>query len=458
MIRTRLQLSSIFFVLFFFCPVLAMADTCQSIANTINNDIVKYADTLSNEQLSWMKLSWLQEQLGSADVKTSMNDSTQYVWQCENNSSLTVTADSTGNILSVNGQYNADDGGGLFEAKLPEHKSDQEFNQMMAQLNTAQPEPAVQPEIIPENTIEAKCKTIISQIRSDISTYTDTIQNKQLPWMNVIWLKQEMGAAHTSATYDYVYEWPDYSLFIGADGSQAESSTLPKGAPLRNYAEASAQLGRPKKTLFEKLTVNTWQCPADNSSTLSITTANKTIPLSVTGNDCSEGKCTAFSTTLSASALKRKFTQYVLQQAQANSAMLAAKLSSYNENYKTSLRTKDELEVDSSLRIKNYYTNLNQCHPGIYHYALPVLQSFLYHTAVINPQKDGMCLVTTTYVIPQIGKMELKCHYQPKSLQFFTSAEAINAITNHIQSEEQRPSELQKIISRECKRYIGGVL
>ena len=458
MIRTRLQHSSIFFFLFSFCPALALADSCQSIANTINSDIAKYADTLSNEQLSWMKLSWLQEQLGSADSKTTAHDSTQYVWQCENNSSLTVSADSTGNILSVNGQYNSDEGSGLFEAKLPEHKADQEFKQMMTQLNTTQPEPNMQQESTPENTVETKCKTIINQIRSDISTYSDAIQNKQLPWMNLIWLKQELGLPHTNAAYDYIYEWPDYSLFIGADGSRAESGTPPKDAHLQSYAAAAAVLGRPKKTLFEKLIVNNWQCPADNGSTLSIVTANKTIPLSVTGNDCSQGKCSGFSTLISDSALKRKFSQYIRQQTQENAAILAAKLSSYNENYKTSLRTKEELEMDSSLRIKNYYSNLNQCHPGIYHYALPVLKNFLYHTAVISPQKDGICMVKTTYVIPQIGKMELKCNYQPQSLRLFTSAEAINAITNHIQSEEQRPSALQKIISTECKRYIDGVL
>jgi len=454
MIRTRLQLSSIFFLLFFFYPVSAIADACQSIANTINDDISKYGDALANEQLPWMKLSWLQEQLGSADTKNATNDSTQYEWRCGNNiSSLTVSADSAGNILNVNGQYNSENGSGLFEAKLPEHKSDQEFNQMIAQLDTKTPTPNIPSA---ENNATDKCNTLIHQIRSDLSNYSNTTQSKQ--WMNLLWLKRELGQAHTMATYDYVYEWADYSLFISADGSQAESGTPPKGMRAHTYADASALLGRPKKTLFEKLTVNTWQCPTTTHSTLSMITANKTIPLSISGNDCNEGKCNTFSMSLSDSALKQKFTQYIREQNQVNAAILAAKLSSYNANYKTMLHTNEELEIDSSLRIKNYYLNLSQCHPGIYHYALPVLNNFLYHTAVVNPQKDGACLVTTSYVIPQIGKMELKCHYQPQSLKFFTSAESINAITNHLQSEEQRPSELQRTISRECKRYIDGVL
>lgn len=434
------------------------AASCQKITNDINVDITKYSDNIKNQDLPWMKLSWLQNQLGSADAKKTFTDKTQYEWRCgDSGAYLIADVNNNGSVLAVKGEYNSSDGSGLFDAQLPD-KSAQEFDQMISQLNAdSAPVPPPAPPA-PQNQDDEKCKNIIAQIRSDLAAYSDPIQRQNLSWMNVSWLKQKLGQPHTQTTYDYVYKWPAYSLFIGTDGTKGEYGILPKGIHPQTFAEAAAVLGRPKKTIFEKLAENQWNCPVNNSSLTLLTTGSAQIT-NIMGKDCSASdKCNMFFYSPGSSELKRQFAQESSRQEQIASAMLTTRLRNYNNIYKTAFISQDELDTDMTLRIKNYYSSIRQCRQGIYYYVMPVLQDFLYHTAVIRPQKDGHCMVNTSYTIPQIGKVDLKCNYQPDSLQLFTDAEAAAALTNTTPFNDTHPSEMQKVIEGQCKRYIDGVL
>lgn len=151
-------------------------------------------------------------------------------------------------------------------------------------------------------------------------------------------------------------------------------------------------------------------------------------------------------------------TQENNQQEQITSEMHAARLRNYNNIYKTTFTNQNELDIDMTLKIKNYYAGIRQCRQGTYDYVMPVQEDFLYYTAAIHPQKDGRCVVNTSYTIPQIGKMDVKCNYQPESLQLFTDTEATTALTNKAPFDNDHPSDIQKAMKQECKRYVDGVL
>jgi hypothetical protein len=112
---------SYIFILALVSLSLHAAASCVAITNNIHADIAKYSTAeLSNQHRPWMTLAWLQQQLGSVPVKTIVNDRTQYTWQCPNdpNSFLTVTTDQNGTLINVKGQYNSEEGQGLFAANL----------------------------------------------------------------------------------------------------------------------------------------------------------------------------------------------------------------------------------------------------------------------------------------------------------------------------------------------------
>ena len=88
---------------------------------------------------------------------------------------------------------------------------------------------------------------------------------------------------------------------------------------------------------------------------------------------------------------------------------------------------------------------------------MPVLQNS-YFIPQLFAQNDESCHVIISYVIPQIGKVDLKCNYLPDSLQLFTDEEALAVANGTTKHDKKHPDALQKIVDKECKRYIGGAL
>lgn|SRR5579885_2215161 len=442
-------------------PALVCASACKDLTNTINEDITKYADTLKNQNLPWMKLSFLQEQLGDAAVSDAGNNQVQYEWKCENDDGyLIAKADKSGRLLNISGEYNSSSGSGLFSANVP-NIAEREFNEALEQIRQAPPEllPVVQPaEEKKENKTVEQCSAIIDQIRNDTSEDPARFKRPQFPWLKLSWLQQQLGSTPVTAGYDYVYIWDKYSLFMGMDGTTAASGKLPEGAHPASVGELNALLGHPRKTLFEKLNQYSWQCPGNNGSSLSVITDKKNSVIWLAGRDCTDGLCGNFTAPLKGSDLKREFSAQSQQQTQMEAQTISIMLRDYNEFYKTTLQNQDELTADITAKIKNYYSSLRTCKPGIYQYPIPVMQSFIFNTSVIREQKDGRCFVDTSYDIPQIGKVELKCKYDPQSLQLFTDAEADSAAQGKTSYDTDHPDELQKLNNNQCQRYLNGVL
>jgi hypothetical protein len=102
------------------CPLLANAESCQHITNMINQDLARYADTIKTKQLPWMDFAWLKQQLGAADAKSISESGTLYQWRCGSNGGyLIAVVDQDGSVRKVRGEYNSDQGSGLFSSRVP---------------------------------------------------------------------------------------------------------------------------------------------------------------------------------------------------------------------------------------------------------------------------------------------------------------------------------------------------
>lgn len=258
------------------------------------------------------------------------------------------------------------------------------------------------------------CTHITNKISDDLARYSGNIKNKHLQWTNFVWLQEQLGAADEKKVSEgkIKYRWR-----CQTEGSYLVAVVDTGGNLLRVNGQYNSENG---SGLFAA------RIPKAETATDAIPEIKTSTP--------------------------------VVIPAAVVDAELAEKLNQYNEHYKTSFQTTEDIQNDMAQRIKHYYSNLRLCQPGTYEYALPVLQHFLYHTAVIASQSEGRCQVKTSYVIPQVGNIDLKCNYQLSSLPLYSDAEAEAAARGATQFDSERPTALQTVVANECKRYIDGVL
>lgn len=267
--------------------------------------------------------------------------------------------------------------------------------------------------LYPDVTIAGSCRNITNEINDDLARYSGNIKNKHLQWMNFVWLQQQLGAAD-------------------------------------------------EKKVISGNTKYRWRCEPDGSYLVAVVDNSGNL-LKINGEYNSDSGSGLFAAripkegTTQTSEIQTSPPVVVIPAAVVD-ANLAARLNQYNDHFKTTFQTPADIENDMTQRIKHYYANLRLCQPGTYEYALPVLEDFLYQTAVITSQNEGRCQVKTSYIIPQVGKVDLKCNYQLQSLQLFSDAEAEAAARGLTRFNSENPGALQTVVEKECKRYIDGVL
>ena len=85
-------------------------------------------------------------------------------------------------------------------------------------------------------------------------------------------------------------------------------------------------------------------------------------------------------------------------------AQVTQAISDYNSHFKTTVANEDQMNADNIIRVKNYYANLQQCKPGTYQYAMPVVMvGFAFPTSIIQGLQNNKCIVNTAYDMPQVG-------------------------------------------------------
>lgn len=260
------------------------------------------------------------------------------------------------------------------------------------------------------------CQLITNEINHDVIKYAGHLKNKNLSWMNFSWLKQQLGSANSSH----------------ANGNRTEYK---------------------------------WRCESEGSYLIAVVDNNGNLQR-VNGQYNSDDGSGYFSAKIPSSVKQSETTTEPDLQtspqstptSQLNATSLPENLLRYNEHYQTSFQNYVEVEDDMVNKIRVYYFSLRRCTEGAYEYPIPAFPDFLFHTAIISPAKDGVCPVKISYEIPHIGKIDLKCNYQPQSLILFTDEEAKITAHNGLKFDNENPSYIQTINKNECKRYVDGVL
>lgn len=92
------------------------AASCGVVVNQIKVDIQKYSTSIDNQNLPWMRLSWLLSTLKPIKPRFVSSDKRQYKWQCPQaeDNYLTVQTDGHDHVLSVDGESSSVAGAELF--------------------------------------------------------------------------------------------------------------------------------------------------------------------------------------------------------------------------------------------------------------------------------------------------------------------------------------------------------
>lgn len=289
-------------------PIHAFASECDRITNTIHNFTQLPATERATAHPSWMNFTWLKRNLGKPQEERS-NNRVIYKWRCSEDGSsyLNLVTDMQGNVISVSGVYNSDEGSGMFYGSLRKPNSDSpgaaqtQVKPQAPSQNQPQAAPQAAPQMsalphptphlptqLPETPIAARstipitqapnvstkpgrkmsCLQILNQINADNAKYHFEINKQALPWMKLEWLMSQLGKPVLSPVNATFYQWDNYSLYDSGTGSMQTSGTLPKpidqnkGVPSNSekLAEAFKQLGQPKQKVLDNLTEYKWTC------------------------------------------------------------------------------------------------------------------------------------------------------------------------------------------------------
>jgi hypothetical protein len=186
-------------------PIFANA-SCEDITEQIKHDTAKYGDTITNQHLPWMCLSWLQQEMGKQVSKKTADNLISYTWECsrDGDNNLTVQTDKNGKLIQVKGQYSSERGAGVFSAAV---NADCETTKTSVATATT-PAPSKTPaDDASPNT--ASCDATAEEIY-DVATISQNHPYTHSPyvWEDKEWLEKTYGKpeAHVAATNTF-YTW-----------------------------------------------------------------------------------------------------------------------------------------------------------------------------------------------------------------------------------------------------------
>lgn len=309
-------------------PLYAAASECDRVANTIHDFSTESASERAQEHPKWMDLTWLKRNLGTPK-KEAMDSRIIYKWVCSEDGGgyISLVTDMQGATISVSGVYNSDAGSGMFYTPL---------RKTPPSVAPENPVPAVKSKgsITQSNMVVAKpviaptasCSTILKQINADNIQYRFGLKDQHLPWMNINWVKQQLGAPTTSPITETFYQWDNYAVYNDGSGFFVSQGILPNESKLAAHsvlsgtdklAAAYKVFGQPKQMVIDHLTENKWRC--DNGSSLSLITDKEQVLIKVIG-DCKDQRCESFRLALTGGLAYHAFQQRMQLRTASNAA------------------------------------------------------------------------------------------------------------------------------------------
>jgi hypothetical protein len=222
-------------------PILADAASCEDITEQIKHDTSRYGDTITDQHLPWMCLTWLEQKMGAGVSKKNDDNQTSYTWQCHggDDTKLTVLTDNHQQLIQVDGQYSSERGAGVFSAVVN---------------TTCAAKTADTTQANPPKTIEAKSETTMDDTAANTTTACDSIAEQiydiatmsadhsythdAYPWESKDWLEKNFGTPKThvaAATTYYTWHCQNDEMTTVAyseiqPGPQLQLATLCKGS------------------------------------------------------------------------------------------------------------------------------------------------------------------------------------------------------------------------------------
>jgi hypothetical protein len=413
-------------------PALAARESCNAIVNSINTDINKYATSIQKQNLPWRKLSWFQAKLGQAKNEFVSKNKSKYKWSCtaNNETFIIITTDQNDALTDVMGQYNSENGAGLFSLHLEPINPAPEIRQIpIASINPSQ----------------HACDETIHKMLTGPEK------------INLTGLTKQLGEPLTRKSTSQSYSWGNYEVTVTNGAVDVEDGVRPDILKNQGIAIAPGELikllGKPKKiTTYENPgSVLYWQCPASQSE---LYVVSEDV---YSGQYCNASGCWQFNyvkntnmlpatvvvgaVTVNASAsglknpglapkkfdmgdYKKKIDQLNADRVISGQQTVQLFKTGFNVN-----TTADQLDSVATQLVANYYVKLKQCLPGTYSYPwqspmggskYPDNQiSPLYNVAIatIAGYQNNKCAVSTI-IKDHYWPMSFQCHYTQDSLNF----------------------------------------
>jgi hypothetical protein len=161
-----------------------------------------------------------------------------------------------------------------------------------------------------------------------------------------------------------------------------------------------------------------WNCSADAANSLRITVGKEGKILAISGKYSDDDGAEVFSNQI-AQERNKEISEKEAVVARSNDLT-----SLYKEYFKSKVTSFDQLQDEALSRVKSFYRVVRNCTPGIYQYMVVDLPGAVFYTSTIKGKENNVCVVESTFVVPNRGSGNKICRYTAVSQSLFTEDQA----------------------------------
>lgn len=239
----------------------------------------------------------------------------------------------------------------------------------------------------------ASCLPLVNKIYKEINSHSSPLLPNQFPWMQLSWLEKNLGNQYQKESLDNKVQYTWHCT----EGDAFLSITMNANHQITNLnGQYSTEEG---SGLFSSLMPVSYAPPPPPMPSPPPPESVSFKPVAPQIKPIEHPSRTKV---------------IVLEQEKTSDHYLNLKLTSYNEIFKTSFTTKEQILNDNLKRLRKYSANLRHCNTGNYSYA--ILQHsgryVLYFSSIKKKLKKNVCLVETSFNL-EGKKIAWICRFTP---------------------------------------------
>lgn len=304
------------------------------------------------------------------------------------------------------------------------------------------------------STAFSSCIGIVNRISMDVRQYQNNLSDQNLPWMSILWLRENLKKSSIETTSDGLthYKWScgnDSDVYLSV-------ATNSNGNIVSIEGIYSTHNGSGLFTANLNIAnIPTSQAP---SPVIENTTNIQAIPIQKDEKNAQSKMPPPLTVQQETPRPVEKLTTEspIVKVVNENQPIpINDPLTKYNKEFGASFNNMNDVQQDMIKRMKNYMSNVRQCKAGTYHYASSSGKEMIFLTTTIEERNSTRCIVDTNFNININDHVEIKCQYRPRSLRIFTNTIAINSA----RIGNENPPDLQALVpADECQTYMNGQL